>query len=58
MAFKPESIAAATKLIDRDSKKAARRRRTAKRAVTRLRRRAERIDPENAPGDFRGGYLT
>jgi hypothetical protein len=58
MALKPESIAAATRLIARTSKKAARRRRTAKHAVTRLRRRAERIDPEGAPVDFRGGYLT
>lgn len=58
MAYKPESIAAATHLMDRDSRKAARRKRTAKLAATRLRRRAERRDPEHAPSDFRGGYLT
>lgn len=58
MAHKPESIAAATKLMDRDSHKAARRKRTAKRAVTRIRRRAERMDPENAPDYVRGGWVS
>lgn len=53
MAYKPEMIKR-HRLCDGAATRA---KRTAKKAVTRLRRRAERRDPENAPATFRKGWI-
>lgn len=55
MSYKPEQISRCRRMLCR--KAAARAARTAKKAATRLRRRAERVDPEDAPALFRRGYL-
>lgn len=55
MAYKPEQKHHWIGKMTR--KAAARAARTAKKAVTRLRRRAERHDPEGAPATFRQGYV-
>jgi hypothetical protein len=54
MAYKPEKIDNGP--ISRRAKSRAAR--DAKRAATRLRRRAEKRDPENAPTRFMKGWIT